>query len=661
MATIDEIIKQEANPFDPVTFKTGNFWQEDAMITSTVNSIHQEAIDQITQLLKLVAKDHHTRTALLAGDAGSGKSYVLKRLRDSLNSKAFFVYIPPFVDSDYIWRHTLRQTVDSLMHKPEGQQESQLLLWLKSLSVFSNRGLMKRLLGERNLFINNFRNAYPTGISQAKDFFGALYDLNNPDLYFTACSWLRGDGLDEDDLKALKVNRSIDNEAAAQETLANLGKISTSTYPIVLCFDQLESKQLPDGSADIQPVFNINTTFHAQKNFLIIISININTWKQNKDRIQLSDRDRVEQAILLKRISLDQAEALWASRLYPLHCQASSQPATKIYPLTRKTLEEKFPGGKTTPRLSLVLGHQLLLHHKRKEVDPDISSDDPIETDLTAAFKLLWEKEFSKTEQKVTRIRHFSEPELISMLSRALSALQMKNIKPKLLSSRTYASYSFSYQASQKDKKTGLIWAENPSQTFVHTMRSCAVEEDKQSCQKMYLIRAEGTGRANTQGYKLYKQLFVDSPSNQHIKPDLESVHYLATYDRLVNSVHSQELVIAGKTLNLDELESLVRDSDVLKDCTLLQDLDIVPKTQNGKSTLDREKDFLLSFVKTHHLISRKNVVQNTLGQFPKLADSQIEQMIQELCQNQQIRILDESAKLDEQIICLLPKQPAGQ
>ncbi|MBF2048863.1 MAG: ATP-binding protein [Elainella sp. C42_A2020_010] len=661
MATIDEIIQREANPFDPVTFKTGNFWQEeDSTITSTVNSIHQEAIDQITGLLNSVAKDYHTRTVLLTGDVGSGKSYVLKRLKDSLNSKAFFVYIPPFVDSDHIWRHTLRQTVDSLMHKPEGQQESQLLLWLKSLSVFSDRNLMKRLLGERALFIKNFQSAYPTGIYQAKEFFGALYDLNNPDLYFTACSWLRGDDLDEDDLKTLKIRKSIDSEAAAQGILANLGRISTSTYPIVLCFDQVESKLLPNGSPDIQPVFNINTTFHNErlKNFLIIISINIETWKKHKDTIQQSDRDRVEQAVLLRRISLDQAEALWASKLTPLHRQANPQPKTKIYPLTREALEEKYPGGKTTPRSTLVFGHQLLLRYKLDKAGID-GSDETSKPDSNASFKLLWEKEFSTTEQKVTRIRHFSEPELISMLSRTLSALQVKSIKPKLLSSKTYASYSFSYQDPQTNKKIGLVWAENSSQTFIHTMRSCDSAEREKSCQKIYLIRAEGTGRSNTQGYKLYKQLFVDLPHNRHIKPDLESVHYLATYDRLVNSVYSQELVIAGKTLKLNELEALVRDSEVLKGCSLLQELGVVPKGKGGQPSFGREKEFLLSFVRTHHLIARRVAVQNTLGQFPKLTDAQMEQIIRELCQEKRIRILDELAKLDEQIICLIPKQSA--
>jgi hypothetical protein len=223
MVTINELIQQAANPFDPVTFKTGNFWQEENQVAAvTVASIHQEEIQQIIQVLDQISKDHKTRAVLLTGDPGSGKSYVLKRLKQSLNQKAFFVYIPPFVDSDFIWRHTLRQTVDSLMHNPEGQEESQLILWFKSLSVSGHNTLLKLLLGKRNLFVKNLTEAYPSGIYQAKEFFGVLYDLTNPKLYFTACSWLRGDDLDDDDLKMLKVKKSIDSEAEAQSILSNL-------------------------------------------------------------------------------------------------------------------------------------------------------------------------------------------------------------------------------------------------------------------------------------------------------------------------------------------------------------------------------------------------------------------------------------------------------
>jgi DNA replication protein DnaC len=93
MTAIEEIIKREVNPFDLLNLKPGNFWGEKQDSALTVESIHQEAIAEIEELLDLVAKDHRSRTVMLFGDSGSGKSHLLGRLKRTLNPKAFFAYI----------------------------------------------------------------------------------------------------------------------------------------------------------------------------------------------------------------------------------------------------------------------------------------------------------------------------------------------------------------------------------------------------------------------------------------------------------------------------------------------------------------------------------------------------------------------------------------
>jgi Cdc6-like AAA superfamily ATPase len=313
MASISQTIQREINPFDSTTFRPGNFWQEQQNPVLNVESIHQEAISDIKTVLDQVASDHRTRTLMLYGDSGSGKSHLLGRLKRQLNSKAFFAYIGPWPDSDFIWRHILRQAVDSLLYAPEGQKESQLLLWLKGLPAFKDRGFVKWVLGERGIFIRNFRTSYPTGIYNAKEFFGVLYDLTNPELYPLACDWLRGDLLDEDDLKALGVRSAIDTEDAAQKILANFGKISAETQPIVLCFDQLDNiPRLSNGFIDLQALFSVNSSIHNEhaKNFLVIISIITNTWKENAARVQSADKARLlDASVSLKPITLDEAEA----------------------------------------------------------------------------------------------------------------------------------------------------------------------------------------------------------------------------------------------------------------------------------------------------------------------------------------------------------------
>jgi hypothetical protein len=691
VASIDQIIQRDPNPFDAETFWSGNFWQELQNPALTVESIHQEAIAEIEQVLDQVAKDHRTRTLMLEGETGSGKTYLLGRVKRILNPKAFFVYIEPFTASDYIWRHILRYTVDSLLEIPEGQKESQLIIWLKGLSEFKQRSILDMIRGDRQLFIRHLRETYPAGIYNAAEFFGVLYDLTNQKLSSLACEWLRGDDLDEESLKLLRVQHSIDTEDAAQKMLANFGRISAETQPIVLCFDQLDNiARLPDGAIDLQTLFSVNSVIHNQKlkNFLVVVSIITDTWRQNANRIQPTDKDRIDGTIKLKQITLDQAESLWMSRLYTLYRQASPPPPSLIYPLTRAMLEEKFPGGKTRPRNVLILGRQLFQDFKVGLVRYDVQQAEVIPAalpqlppsrsealkisepavapaaapaviengfDAIAAFKLVWLRKLTQTQQRINRIRQFSSPELIQMLAEALAALQVEDIQPRLLPSRTYASYSLSYILPEQSERVGVVWSEDLSRTkFCNLIKVCQEAVEQNLCQTLQLIRFEGVGTPSNMGYKLYTQLFSDSPHN-HLMPDLSSVQYLATYHSLVNDAYSGDLVVGQETPDIKELEAWMRESKILQECQLLGDLGIVRvplfREENKAEWLPVE-DFLLNRVRNQQCLARQRLIQETVSQFSYMNEERVNQLIEHLCQeNHQIKILDPQAKLDDQLV----------
>ncbi len=682
MAPIDQIIRQEINPFDPVTFQTGNFWQERQDQAITVDSIHQSVITQIEGVLDQVAKDHYPRTLLLAGDSGSGKSYLLARLKRTLNPKAFFAYIGPWPDSDYIWRHILRQTVDSLMHVPEGKQDSQLLLWLNSLPAFKKSSLMKQLLGEQKKFISDLTASYPTGIYNPREFFRVLYHLTNPELNALACYWLRGDELDEDDLKELGVKRLIDTEDAAQKVLANFGRISASSQPIVLCFDQLDNiPRFPDGSLDLQALFNVNSSIHTRypQNLLVIISIITSTWRENKDRIQPADltEGRVIGALSLKPITLEQAEALWATRLYPLHQQADPQPDSPIYPLTWQALEDKFPRGKTNPRYALRLGLQLFQEYKARLVPdkvlvtpkpkPETPSPQPATspTDPLAAFDLVWRKEFKKTQQKIDRIPKLGSPELIQMLQEVLAALQVECIEPRLLQKTKYSIYSFSYQPSDQMERFGIVWSEDANMTsFYCLMKACDKALNSNLCDTLILIRSAQLGQSKNAGYKLFKRIFTKLP-HRHIIPTLNSVHYLATYHSLVNAALGRDLVVGDQIPDLKKLEAFIRDSQILYNCSLLQELGIVPADTVNKEEEDKDdelrkvwqdaKDYLVTLVRNDGMmLGRKTLLENASREYSQFNESQLNPLIEELCQENKLRIPNLNEKLEKQVVCLV-------
>ncbi|MDJ0616701.1 MAG: ATP-binding protein [Calothrix sp. MO_192.B10] len=703
MASINEIIKREVNPFDLVNIRVGNFWTENQDTNSLVDSIHQEVITEIEGFLDLVRMDNRSRTLLLIGDSGSGKSYLLGRLKRNFNPKAFFTYIGPWADNEHIWRHILRSTVDSLIKVPEGQTDSQLMLWLKSLSAFTKRSLKQRilddsiwkiLLNNRQNFIKHLKDTYQQeSIYNPEIFFGILHDLTNPELYPLACEWLRGDNFSEESMQALKVKFCIDSEDAAKNILANFGKISTETQPIVLCFDQVESTA--NWESNPQPIFSINTAIHNEslKNFLIVISIVRDPWMRACNKIFQCDKARIEKKITLRSINLDQAESIWAYRLQPLHKQANSKPDTPIYPLTRQLLEETFPRGKTYPRNTIILGREkyqlykidihnrgrinITLEKGKVQGDKTASANNknvtlkiektnipvislPSEESITQAeFQLIWQKELVKTQKKIQKISLLSAPDLIGMLQSALSALQINSIKQKLIAGK-YNNYSFSYQSSNREK-VGIVWTEDSNMnSFFHVMNASQKVITNKICHKLFLIRLSSVGNGKLKGYQLYQQIFRGT-HNTHIKPHLSSVHQLATYQNLVNSSLAQELVISGKTINVEELQSLSRESKILQNCVLLQELGVMEKPAsvnngNGRKIKDlREvKNFLSNLVITQHFMGIPTLVNQAISEFDYATEEDVKLLIKLLCQERKVKIINPKGKLQDQLICVV-------
>ncbi|PAX52379.1 ATP-binding protein [Brunnivagina elsteri] len=677
MVSINEIIKREVNPFDLVNIRVGNFWTENQDYTALVESIHQAVINEVEGLLDLVVMDNRSRTVLLLGDGGSGKSYLLGRLKQTFNTKAFFTYISPWSDNDYIWRHVLRYTVDSLIQVPEGQQESQLILWLKSLSAFTKRknsSIWQVLLNDRKKFISHLKNTYKlAGIYNADIFFGLLYDLTDPELYPLACEWLRGDDLSEESMQTLNVKSCIDTEDAAKNILANFGKISIETQPIVLCFDQVESTAKFD--LNPQPLFNINTTIHNDnlKNFLIIITIVKDNWMRATQIIPQTDKVRLERLLQLRPINLEQAEAIWAYRLQSLHQEANPQPNISIFPLEKILLEDNFPGGKTYPRNAIILGRQKYQEYKLSLLTKPIVIQQPNSTtpniviippteplrgspreNYLAEFKIIWQKELKKTQEKITKITFVAANELIQMLQMTLEALQMQSIKPKLISGKS-ASSSFSYQ-SPKQGKVGVVWTEDPNMTsFFNIMNATHKVAQKGTCSIIYLIRLSTLGNAKLKGFQLYSQIF-NGTKNIHIRPKLPSVHILETYRNLVNSTLSQELVIGGKTIQLPELQSLVRESKVLEKCVVIQDLGVVTKLTDTETKKDLRvvKEFLRSLVVTQNFMGVQALYSHAKSQFYDVSDNEIRYLIELLCEERKIKFINPKAKLEDQLVCLV-------
>ena len=679
MTTLEHLLRQNINPFDPATFKPGNFWKESQDQYQEITSIHQEAVDAVERTLADVLRDRRTRTLILIGDSGSGKSHLLGRIKRKLNDRACFAYVDPWPDSQFIWRHVLRQTVDSLVEIPEGQTESQLIRWLKGLEIFQRKGIAQKLLGERNVFVRDLRASFPTAY-RGNEFFSVIYALLDPELQMAATDWLRGEDLDEDDLKRLRVRHSVDSEDAAQKMLSNIGWLAGSTQPIVICFDNLDNiPQLPSGKPDLPALFNINSTIHNSglKNFLIIVSIITSNWRDHKYMINAPDMARIDKSVMLRNITLDQAAELWASRLSPLHVQAIPKPSSPIAPLTKAWLTHRHPGGKVAPRSALILANQRIEKLKWTGKLPDTSSqfvggetssnESTSQRSDLANFELIWQKEFKEVGDHLRRISQFSSPDLIRRLQEALEALEIPKIQRAVLNSNAYCSYSLGYEHSGR---ICVIWTEDGNLTsFYHVMRACKAMVAARVRDRLYLIRKDRLGTARNSGYQLFREIF-DGDKHVHLEPDLESAQYLETYHRMVNSAAGGELVIGAKTPSVGELQALVRESGVLSTCALLQQLGITkpsnikgkkkkmqPLKPDGPSPQDIAvaERYILNLMTTQSLMGMQVLVESTQEQVPVMNTAEVVTLIHSLCTTNKIQMLDPNAKPKDQLLCYIP------
>ncbi|TAF55602.1 MAG: ATP-binding protein [Oscillatoriales cyanobacterium] len=648
MTSIDRLICETVNPFDSTLFRPGNFWQESHDTRSAIDEIHHEIVTAIDHTVDQTIADQRSRTILLAGDSGAGKSHLLGRLKRELNRKAFFAYVGPWPERDYIWRHTLRYTIDSLMYVPDSQRESQLLLWLRGLISTRDAGLVDRLLGARSTFVRNLKAAHPVGIYNANEFFSVLFHLTDPDRYALACEWLKGDELDEESLRLLNVNSAIDTESKAQNILGNFGRLASTNQPIVLCFDNLDNVDRSErGHIDLQALFNVNSIIHNQKlkNFVVIVSIITNTWNDNAKHIQPADLARIDEHLRLKPIALQLAKLLWRLRLAPLHHQTQAPPPSEIYPLSQADLDRKFPGGRALPRSVLMLGRQCFQEAKhaiqagrspldRGEFTPDhvgvlhplepiapippiVNTSTPITTALPiAAFQLRWRETLRLNRDRVTHMRQFSEPERIRMLRQVLEVLGVCGVQPQILASRTYSRYSLGFYWSFEVGRVGVIWVEEPNLvSFCNVMKACQTALRDNACEFLYLIRAESLGIPRNQGYRRYRELFVDSV-HRHIVPDLDSMQILVSYHELLTAALGGDLILDDRPVHPSELQQLTRDTGVLQESCLLQELGAFGSDLSSLLSPDREEhraagldrsvaDFIFALVQTQQLMGR--------------------------------------------------------
>ncbi|MFN7925340.1 MAG: AAA family ATPase [Bryobacteraceae bacterium] len=317
-----------------------------------VAEINSQAFETCRKTVLDVARIHEGAAVTIRGEAGTGKTHLLGRIRKWLATQpgSVFVFAPMATGGRMLWRHLRARFVDALLRENSaGTRPLDGLL--------ANRAKVQR----RDLAI-------------------ALELLASGAQMRDAAAWLRGQDLPDAALERMEISPpgSDDDalEAASRDTIASLCALAEPGV-VVFCLDQMEALEtFPGDTAGLHALGNAVTYLHDNvRNVCVICCVQSGFFQQLEKTLSRPAQDR----LLARRDSLnpldwEQAKLLVSARLglppdrWPIDAKAIQQvfvdgaaPARKIITRCKDLYDLLRPGSApaATPNLDAALGRML--------------------------------------------------------------------------------------------------------------------------------------------------------------------------------------------------------------------------------------------------------------------------------------------------------------
>ena len=343
-----------------------------------VPTIHGRVFEECLRGIEHVCQSHHSAALLIHGEAGSGKTHLLSRLRAHLTPQAptatdrdecLFVWVRLQTSPRMIWR-TLRRTLVDDWFRPVCGLRSQF-----------DRILFHRLaeirVAEYDLepWYEYMLEEDRDGLRQLMEQIAARLDLDrNTAVAFEHLAfgrhirdlraWLRGDSLPEAALARIDLapDEGTDDEQEdhSRQVVLMLCRLAGNDLPIVLSFDQVEALQTAPGDRDGLFAFGqlMSTLHDGTQNVLLISCVQSAFAAELKAQVRQADYARMTSFDTLSLAPLDrrQAEQLITARLAeaidPIPVNVHEKPG---WPLESSEFAELVAKGDLSPRRLLGL------------------------------------------------------------------------------------------------------------------------------------------------------------------------------------------------------------------------------------------------------------------------------------------------------------------
>ncbi len=246
-----------------------------------VPEINARPFDACMDAYEDVRQTRRSGSVLLHGEAGSGKTHLLRKLRAHLNQEnARHVFISVRLQSGHgrFWSHIRKCFADSLYQKSfTGKEQLQFVLSNRFTAFLKMQGRRPppRSLDEFKVAFRDFTDSKRL----PQNHHNALYSYCFRSLRRDAVSWLRGDPLPDGILKRLGITMQsgepADPEDEARDLILSICRLGGAEIPFILSFDQVEAMQREPNDKTALFVFGkaVRLLHDETRNLLIVTCV----------------------------------------------------------------------------------------------------------------------------------------------------------------------------------------------------------------------------------------------------------------------------------------------------------------------------------------------------------------------------------------------------
>ena len=364
-----------------------------------VVAIHRQAFDECLRGIDLVRKNQRSAALLIHGEAGSGKTHLLSRLRARLAPQApsatdrqesLYVWVRLQTSPRMIWR-TLRRTLVDDWFRPVVNGRSQF-----ERILFHRLAEIRTAEGDLELWYDYMLDEQQAGLAELMEQIAASLDLDrNTAVAFNHIAfrrhlrdlraWLAGTSLPQAALERLDLTQDagddVEREDESRQIVLMLCRLAGNGLPVVLSFDQVEALPTVPGDREALFVFGqlVSTLHDGTTNVLVVSCVQSAFQTELKSYVREADYHRMTSlgSLSLDPLNRSEAEQLIAARRDRAGGAApsdASRPA--CWPLEAGELDELLALGSVSPRKLLTLCAERFEIRARRDADDEAGPAD---------------------------------------------------------------------------------------------------------------------------------------------------------------------------------------------------------------------------------------------------------------------------------------------